>query len=276
MLTAILLGIIQGLTEFLPVSSSGHLQIFPYLFGLRPGPLPFDVAVHFGTLLAVVAYFWSDLWDIGAGTLALGDRSPAQVATARRQLGLLAVASVPAAVAGFLLEDVFEERLGDPRLAAVMLLVTAGFLLGAERLYAAREARGRHTAGRSDAIAMGFAQALAIIPGISRSGATIATGMGTGMTRSAAARFSFLMSVPVIFGAFVFQLPGLSSEALAGTGYTTPDVAAGMLAATASGYLAVKGLMRLVANDTLRMFAVYVIGLSAVTLVASLFIGPPA
>lgn len=276
MLTAIILGLVQGLTEFLPVSSSGHLQIMPYLFGLDPGPLAFDVAVHFGTLLAVVVYFFGDLRDIALGTLGFGDRSATQVRTARREFLLLAVASVPAALAGFLLEDVFEETFGDPRLAAVMLLVTAGFLLGAERLYAARASTGATEVAGRHAITMGLSQALAIIPGISRSGATIATGMGAGLTREGAARFSFLMSVPVIFGAFLAQVPSLSSAALAGTGFTPLDVAVGMVTAAVSGYLAVRVLMRMVTNETLRVFAWYVIGLSGVTLVASIFIGPPA
>jgi undecaprenyl-diphosphatase len=276
MLTAVILGLVQGLTEFLPVSSSGHLQILPYLFGLDPGPLAFDVAVHFGTLVAVVAYFFADLREIAAGTLGLGGRSPARIRSARREFLFLGVASVPAALAGFLLEDVFEETFGDPRLAAVMLLVTAGFLLGAERLYASRAATGNDEVSSRHAITMGLSQALAIIPGISRSGATIATGMGAGLTREAAARFSFLMSVPVIFGAFLAQVPSLSSAALAGTGFTPVDVAVGMVVAAVSGYLAVRFLMRMVTYDTLRVFAWYVIGLSAVTLVASVFIGPPA
>ncbi|MBY5162004.1 undecaprenyl-diphosphate phosphatase [Salsipaludibacter albus] len=272
MLSAILLGIIQGLTEFLPVSSSGHLQIIPYLFGLEPGPLAFDVAVHVGTLLAVVAYFWVDLWELGVGALGLGERTPERVRRARLELGLLAVASVPAAVVGWALSSTFEERFGDPRLAAVMLFVTAGLLLGAERLYARRSATGRVASNGRDAITMGLAQSLAIIPGISRSGATIAAGMATGLTRAAAARFSFLMSIPVILGAFVLELPELSEGALAGTGYTPADVVAGTVAAAISGYVAVRFLMRLVTNDTLRGFAWYVIALGTITLLASPFI----
>lgn len=276
MLTAILLGLLQGLTEFLPVSSSGHLKIAPYLLGLDPGPLAFDVAVHFGTLLAVVVYFSRDLWELAVGTLGVGGRSPEQVRTARREVAMLAAASVPAALAGFLLADTFEQRFGDPRLAAVMLIVTAAFLLVAERLYASRQETGTASPTWRSSLTMGLSQALAIIPGISRSGATIATGMGTGMTRSAAARFSFLMSVPVIFGAFILQLPDLSADALAGTGWTTGEVVVGTIVAAVSGYLAIRVLMQLVRNDTLRVFAWYVLGLSAVTLVASLFIGPPA
>ncbi len=273
MLTAILLGIVQGLTEFLPVSSSGHLQILPYLFGLDPGPLAFDVAVHFGTLTAVVAYFWSDLWGLTVDSIGRGGAE--QAGAARRQVLLLVVASIPAAATGFLLANSFEERFGDPRVAAIMLFVTAAVLLGAERLYARREDTGTTTATRRNAVAMGFAQALAIVPGISRSGATIATGMATGLTRAAAARFSFLMSVPVILGAFVVELPNLNSAALSGTGYSVPDVVAGTLAAAVSGYLAVRWLMRLVSNDTLRRFAFYVLALGAVTLIASLVLGPP-
>lgn len=270
--TAILLGIVQGLTEFLPVSSSGHLQILPYLFGLDPGPLAFDVAVHVGTLAAVVAYFWSDLWGLAVGSLGRG--GPERTRAARREVLLLVVASIPAALIGFLLANSFEDRFGDPRVAAVMLFVTAALLLGAERLYARRQATGTTTPTRRDAIAMGFAQALAILPGISRSGATIATGMATGLTRAAAARFSFLMSVPVILGAFAVELPNLNSAALAGTGYGVPDVVAGTLAAAGSGYLAVRLLMRLVTSETLRGFAWYVIALGAITLAASPFVGP--
>lgn len=276
MLTAILLGIVQGLTEFLPVSSSGHLQIVPYLFGLDPGPLAFDVSVHVGTLAAVVAYFWSDLWELLVGLLGVGGRSPDQVARARREVLLLAIASVPAAALGYVLKDTFENRFGDPRVAAVMLFVTAGLLLAAERLYARRREAGTTIATRRDAISMGLAQSLAIMPGISRSGATIATGMATGMTREAAARFSFLMSVPVILGAFAVELPNLNASGLAGTGYTVPDVVAGTIAAGLSGYVAVRLLMRLVTNDTLKVFAWYVIALGVVTLVASLFLGDPS
>ncbi len=272
MLTAILLGIIQGLTEFLPVSSSGHLQILPYLFGLEPGPLAFDVAVHVGTLAAVVAYFFGDLWELAAGALGAGDRAPERVRAARVEVSLLAVASVPAAVVGWAVSGTFEERFGDPLLAAVMLFVTAALLLGAERLYARRSATGRVASNGRDAITMGLAQSLAIIPGISRSGATIAAGMATGLTRAAAARFSFLMSIPVILGAFALELPELSGDALAGTGYTPADVLAGTIAAAVAGYLAVRFLMRLVTNDTLRGFAWYVIGLGTVTLVASTWI----
>ncbi len=275
MLTAILLGIVQGLTEFLPVSSSGHLQIIPYLFGLDPGPLAFDVAVHVGTLGAVVAYFWADLLELALGLVGAAGRTGERASRARREVGLLAVASVPAAVVGWAVADVFEDRFGDPRVAAVMLFVTAAVLLAAERLYARREETGATTASARDAVPMGVAQSLAILPGLSRSGATIATGMAAGMTRAAAARFSFLMSIPVILGAFVVELPNLDANALAGTGYTVPDVVAGTIAAAVSGYLAVRWLMRLVSNDTLRGFAYYAIALGAITLIASLFLGDP-
>lgn len=297
MLEAIILGLVQGMTEFLPVSSSGHLVIVPYLVGWDDPPLAFDVALHAATLLAVVAYFAGDLWFLATRTFGLGSTGPAETQRARLTLGLLAVASVPAALAGFFLEPVFEDAFSDPRIAACLLFVTAGMLWFAERLRRRRAAwvqgvevaqmtssqdrldpgRDEGTTSFIDAVAMGGAQALAILPGISRSGATIAMGMARGLSREGAARFSFLMSIPVIAGAFVFQLGDVTGTGLDGTPYGGAALVAGMVAAAASGYWAIRYLLRLVINEDLLGFARYVVFFGLLALLGAFtWIGPPS
>jgi undecaprenyl-diphosphatase len=296
-LEAIVLGLVQGLTEFLPVSSSGHLVIIPYLVAWEPPPLAFDVALHAATLVAVIAYFAGDLWFLATRSFGIGTEDPAAVRRARLTVGLLAAASVPAALAGYFLEPVFEETFGDPRIAAVMLFVTGTLLWGAERIRRRRAAaelgvavddmtprearldpgRGEGTTSFTDAITIGIAQMLAILPGISRSGATIAAGMTRGLSREGAARFSFLMAVPVIAGAFVFQLGDLTGEGLANSGYGGSALVAGMVAAGLSGYWAIRYLLRLVTTDDLLGFARYVVFFGALTLLGSFtWLGPPS
>lgn len=294
MLEAIILGLIQGLTEFLPVSSSGHLVIIPYLVGWDSPPLAFDVAVHAATLVAVIAYFAGDLWYLATRTFGIGSTGPQDTRRARKTLLLLAVSAVPAAVAGFLLEPVFEETFNDPRFAATMLFVTGALLWFAEKMRRRRasaelgiapsqmttqQARldpGRHegTTNIVDAVSIGLAQALAILPGISRSGATIAAGMVRGLSREGAARFSFLMVIPVIAGAFVFQLNDLTAEGMTASSYGGDALVAGMLAAGLSGYWAIRYLLRLVTTDDLLGFARYVVFFGALTLFGSLWLGP--
>ncbi len=297
MLQAIILGLVQGLTEFLPVSSSGHLVIVPYLVAWEAPPLAFDVALHAATLVAVLAYFAGDLWFLATRMFGIGSTDAAETRRARTTVALLAVASVPAAIAGYALEPIFEDTFGDPRLAAVMLFVTAGILWAAERIRRSRVARAEGVAvsqltaqqarldsGRdegttsfTDAITIGLAQMLAILPGISRSGSTIAAGMARGMSREGAARFSFLMAVPVIAGAFVFQLGDLTGEGLAGSAYGGSALVAGMLAAGISGYWAIRYLLRLVTADDLLGFARYVMFFGGLTLLgAYTWIGPPS
>lgn len=297
MLQAIVLGLVQGLTEFLPVSSSGHLVIVPYLVAWESPPLAFSVALHAATLLAVIAYFAGDLWFLATRTFGIGASGPDETRRARTTLGLLAIGSVPAALAGFFLESMFERSFEDPRFAAAMLFVTAAMLWFAELLRRRRAAGevgtsmskltpaqrqldpGRHEGRTSfvDATAIGLAQALAILPGISRAGATIAAGMARGLSREAAARFSFLLSVPVIAGAFVFELGDVTGEGLAGTAYGGWALIAGMVAAAASGYWAIRFLLRLVANQDLLGFARYVMLFGGLTLLgAYTWIGAPS
>lgn len=297
MLQAIVLGLVQGLTEFLPVSSSGHLVIVPYLVAWESPPLAFDVALHAATLLAVVAFFAGDLWFLATRTFGVGSSGPDETRRARTTLALLAVGTVPAALAGFFLEEMFERSFSDARFAAAMLFVTAAMLWFAEllrRRRAAREAgttvgeltpaqrqldlgRDEGTTSVVDATAIGLAQMLAIFPGISRSGATIAAGMARGMSREGAARFSFLLSVPVIAGAFVFKLGEVTGEGLAQSAYGGWALIAGMLAAAASGYWAIRFLLRLVVRQDLLGFARYVMLFGGLTLLgAYTWIGAPS
>lgn len=293
MLQAVVLGLVQGLTEFLPVSSSGHLVVVPYLVPEWESPgVAVDVALHTGTLLALVVYFAGDLWYLVSRSLGVGLTSRDEAGRARRTVALLAVASVPAALAGFLLEDVFAGTFERPRIVAGFFVVTAGLLYGAELLRRRRARRelgpgadadamaradevGRDetTVGWIDATTLGVAQALAIFPGISRSGATIASGMVRGLSRSAATRFSFLMAIPVVAGASVFKLGDLldrSGDAV----FTGPELAVSVLVAGASGYWAIRFLLRLVASEDLTGFARYVVLLAAITFVGTLWLGP--
>jgi undecaprenyl-diphosphatase len=289
-LQAIVLGLVQGLTEFLPVSSSGHLVIVPYLLSWEQPPLPFSVALHFGTILAVLVYFARDLWWIGTRAVGIGAHGPEDTTAARRTIGLLAVGSVPAGLIGASFGDFFDRVFAGawaPRWAAGFLVVTAGLLYLAEHIRRRRAvaAYGEDVdAGRQvgrdqssttvvDAISIGVAQALAIFPGVSRAGSTIATGMLRGLSREAAARFSFLLSIPVILGATALEVPALFDAGVDRT-FSIGEVLAGTAVAAVSGWWAIRFLLRLVSTDDLTGFARYVLILAAVTLVATFWIGP--
>ena len=383
MLRAIILGIVQGLTEFLPISSSAHLSIVPRLLGYATPTLSFEVLLHFGTLAAVVAYFARDLWAFLLSLVAPGRLGPQETRTRRRMLGLLALASVPAAVVGFLLQDWADQQTARPLRAAVWLMLTTAIMIAAELYDRARRARpapatapgeleggeplrgeveggepfrgevdsedaatraglwtaggtrsggrlgspsggpGRggpglgapgsgagtrgaagadppggvggaaagngmsragYTGGRGrvdggrvgraarragggapataeeeldrlplpKAVGIGLGQALALIPGTSRSGITISVGLFEGVSREAAARFSFLLSIPAILGAGILKL-----DELGGATETPIELVAGTLAAAVSGFLAVSFLIRLLRTRTLWPFIWY-------------------
>lgn len=249
---AIILGLVQGATEFIPVSSSGHLVLVPWLLRWESPGLVFDTVVHWGTLVAVLAYFWRDwLALIGAwlrGLLRWDWHDPQA-----RLMWLLIVGSIPAAVIGYLLEDFFESLFGEPAWVGVFLLVTAGLLALSERL--GERMRDMDDLHWPDALVIGLGQAAAIAPGISRSGATIAAGLFRGLRRTVAARFSFLLATPIIFGAGLFKLFDLFStpDPLA----QVPALAAGFLAAAVSGYLCIWGLLRYLQRGRLYPFAIY-------------------
>lgn len=311
-LQAIVLGLVQGITEFVPVSSSGHLVLVPYVLGWeRPG-LPFDAALHAGTALAVIAYFRTELAGIVLAVLR-GGRGPA-TRFYRRLLGLLALASLPVAAVGLTLKRVFEALFETPPVAAAFLLVTAVVILAGERLRQRRLSRTPETVPKQSAtptdetadeapaapeparavaevgsdpedpagttldgmraplaLGIGLAQAFALFPGLSRSGMTIMAGIAGGLTRVAATRFAFLLSLPALIGAFLVNAPALGEP----SPYSGGDIAAGVLAATVASYAAIAFLIRLVARASLSIFAGYLAVAGVLGLVAYVVLGPP-
>ena len=265
---AVIMGIVQGLTEFLPVSSSGHLIIVPFLFGWHDpfiDSLAFSVMLHIGTLLALLIYFWADwLRLVPAGLAALRDRS-LRSDPDRRLAWLLVAATIPAAIVGFLFNDIIESNVREVGLVALTLVVGGGILWLADR-------RGGRAKGVADvsfpvAIGIGVAQAVALVPGISRSGISISAARFAGLDREAAARFSFLMATPVTAGAAIFELRKLVSGE-AGVDVSLEPLVIGMVAAFISGMLAIGVLLRYVRTRSLDVFVWYRLVLAGVVLVA--------
>lgn len=244
---AALLGAIQGLTEFLPVSSKTHLVVVPALLGRTPPTLAFIVLLHLGTLFALVLYFFRDLWKLLVDLVRGGD--------GRRLALLLIVASVPAGLFGLLFEKTFEELLSRPRQVAICLLATSVILVGAEWLtgtFGRRFANPlRPQPSLRDAIGIGLAQAVALLPGVSRSGATMSTGLALGLRREAAARFAFLLAIPAIAGANVLELPEVVDAGVGG-----PEIA-GFLTAFVTGFACVALLLRYLKRFNYLPFAAY-------------------
>jgi undecaprenyl-diphosphatase len=256
-LQALILGLIQGATEFIPVSSSGHLVLVPWLLGWEPPLLAFDTMVHWGTLVAVLAVFWRDLWALVVAAvnslLALFAQDRPYDRTRARLAWAIALGTIPAALAGFFLEDFFENLFGLPVAAAGLLLLTAAILTLSEWL--SRQRFSMTGIGWVDALLIGVAQAFAIMPGISRSGATIAAGLGRGVQREAAARFSFLLGTPIIFGAGLLQLAELAETG--GLGEILGLLIIGFAVAAVTGYVCIRWLLRYLAHHPLYIFAVY-------------------
>lgn len=282
---AFVLGLVQGATEFIPVSSSGHLQAIPFLFGWDSGSLEFDVALHVGTLVAVVAVFRGDLWDMTRAVLGGAGLDGDRAREARRLVLLLAVASVPAATVGLAARGLVTNALDEPLIIAAFLCCTAVLLWWSERRRVALgttepavddAAAATHEASSlswSRALGVGAAQALAIFPGVSRSGATIAAGMALGLSRGAAARFSFLLLLPVTLGAAAVTLPDLGTVTPGSLPFGTSQVIVGVTTSAISGYLAIRFLLALVARRSLLIFARYVLVLAAVLVVVSVLRG---
>ncbi len=266
-LHALVLGIVQGLTEFLPVSSSGHLVVIPWILGWGSPSLVFDTTVHWGTLLAVVIYFWNDLVNLvvvgwnGLVKFSLEDPE------ARLAWGIV-VATIPGALAGALLDKWFESLFQKPMYVGVALLVTASILFLGERI--GRRTRDTGSINWLDAVLIGTAQAFAIIPGISRSGSTMSTGLARNLKREVAARYSFLLSVPIIFGAGLFKLKDLLETGV--TGNEALVLVVGFVAAAVSGYLAIDFLMKFVRTKPFYVFAAYCLAAGAFVLAYGAFV----
>lgn len=254
---ALLLGLVQGLTEFLPVSSSGHLVIFQHLLKIQEPPLAFDALVHLGTLVPIFVVFWPDIVEIL--------RKP----FSRLPL-LIILGCIPAAVMGIWMEPLFEKAFQSLLVVGIGLLITGGVLVFSEKL-AIRNARNKNwsTMTAWDALLIGVMQGIAITPGISRSGFTIAGSLLRGLNREYAARFSFLLSIPVILGAGLLQLKDLPSGTFIGMNWL--PYLLGPIVAAISGYVAIKLVLSFLKNGRLNLFAYYCWAVGIVTLVSYVF-----
>jgi undecaprenyl-diphosphatase len=250
-LQAIVLGLVQGITEFAPVSSSGHLILVPWMLGWHIVDDPalnksFDVALHMGTFVGAVIYFRHDLWiyikAFVASCRARAIRSPDE-----RLAWALVVGTIPGMIAGATLESVIEDKLGQPWLIAVMLAVFGVILYVVDRL--ARQDRDLDSVGTRTGLFVGIAQALALQPGVSRSGVTITAGRLVGLNREAAARFSFLLALPIIAGAGGLKAVDLMQNGFQGYG---PQFLAGFLAAAVSGFVVIWFLLRYLRTHDFR------------------------
>lgn len=254
---SITLGIVQGLGEFLPISSTAHLILVPFFTGWRDPGLAFDVAMHAGTLLAVVLYFWRDWVEILQSAFG-GDKFKSQKYN-QNILWLLIIGTVPGALIGFFLEDFVDGVFRNPYLIATTLAVF-GLILFLLDKYATHE-RELDKISLKDVLIIGLAQAVAIVPGVSRSGATISAGLALGLNRVSAARFSFLLSTPIILGATLSQLPDLIE------GGISSGIILGVIISAVSGYLAIKYLIKFVENYSYKVFFWYRLALAIIIIV---------
>ncbi len=258
---AFILGMVQGLGEFLPISSSAHLIIVPWLFNWKDPGLAFDVALHWGTLLAVLAYFYNDVWLLIKGFIHSLSKSTRDLQnnTYQKLSWLLIIASVPGALIGKLLEEQAEHAFRSPLLIAGTLSVM-GIILWVVDRYCEKLKNLNHIT-KLDALILGLAQAAAIIPGVSRSGATLTAGRLMKFTREDAAKFSFLMSIPIIFGAGLLKLPEIIHE-----GNYVP-LLVGFVSSAIFGFLSIKFLMNYISKHSFALFTWYRLILAAIIVV---------
>ncbi|MEX2554788.1 MAG: undecaprenyl-diphosphate phosphatase [Actinomycetota bacterium] len=251
LIQALVLGIVQGLTEFLPVSSDGHLVLVPFIVGWPEPSLAFIVSTHIGTLAALLWVFRARVIEIIRAVIGGPGREPD-----RRLAGLIVIGTVPGAVLGGIFASRIETTFERPVIAMLLLGVTGWALLSAESAYEQRkeEPRSEGSLTPMDAGLIGLAQATAILPGISRSGTTIATGMWRGIGRETAARFSFLLAIPITIGAVIVKIPDMIDEGTSGAGGA---MALGVLTSGVTGVLAIQAMLALVKRRGLRPFGVY-------------------
>ncbi len=277
LIQAFVLGMLQGATEFLPVSSSAHLVLIPWLMRWQAPGLAFDTVVHLGTATAVIVYFLRDwilivrsaLRPLIRGMVGSSTHKSTVDAPEAGLLWLILVGTLPAALIGYLLEDFFEGMFARPVAVAGFLLITALLLCVSERLGEQKRPPGMINIG--DALLIGLAQALAIFPGISRSGATIAAGLARGLQREAAARFSFLLATPVILGAGLLQV--LELIQMGRLAVQWPMLIAGFVGAAAVGSGCIHFLLRYARGHRLYPFAIYCAGVGAFSLLIALLRG---
>ncbi len=276
---AVILGIIQGLTEFIPVSSSAHLIIVPWLFRWNDPGLAFDVALHLGTLAALLGFFWLD-WVrlVRAGIASIIERKIGND-NDRRLAWLLVIGTIPGGIAGWLAEGKIEElfhqnnvpHTAEAMIAMAIIIVLLGIaLFVVERI--AKHLRGLNQVSLKDAIIIGLSQALAIFPGVSRSGSTITAGLALGFQREAAARFSFLLSTPIILGAGLKSIFDVRSELATGT-IVKSDLliyAIGFIAAALTGYLCIRFMLRFLQKHSTDIFVYYRWALAIVIITVAL------
>ena len=261
---AIVMGVIQGLSEFLPISSSAHLALTPWLLGWPAPGLAFDVALHLGTLIALVWFFWQEWITLAKAFFSILKKRKLETESERR-VAFVVVATIPGALAGYLLQDYAKTVFRTPALTGAMLIVMGAVLWLVDR--SAKQERGITTMTWRDAILVGVAQMFAIVPGVSRSGSTITAGRAVGMTREAAAVFSFLLSLPIITAAVVFE----GRHAIE-NGITMPIVA-GVIASAISGWLAISVLLKFISRNSYGVFALYRLVVGAGVLAVAFYRG---
>lgn len=253
---ALILGLVQGLTEFIPVSSSGHLIAVHELFGTTESTLLFDVALHVGTLIALVIFFWRDILKLVQNAFAKTDEG--------KLARIIFWSTIPAALIGYVGSDWLDDHLRKPVVVVMTMAFMGLLMLFAEKWSQKREGRELKSVTLSDGMTIGFAQALALIPGVSRSGATITTGLFKGLKRADAARFSFLLAIPITCGAIAGSLFGAEAGELRGQGM---EFAVGIITAAISGLFAIKFLLGYLSKNSLAVFAYYRLAFAAVLLV---------
>lgn len=260
---AIVLGIIQGIAEFLPISSSAHLIIFPYLFSWEESGLAFDVALHFGTMMAVLVLFFKDWWNLFIG--ALKDIKTKKKSTNGKMFWYLVIATIPAGIAGLLLDDFIEDVVRGKLWIIALCLAIMGLLIFIGDKWASKHFKKEtkfEDMTLKQVIIVGISQAFAVIPGFSRSGTTILAGRLQGISKEAITKFTFLLSVPVICGATILKVTDL---------VLTKEVIIGIVTSFATGILAIKFLLNYIKKHDFSVFAFYRVILGIVVLVKLIF-----
>lgn len=248
-LKAIILGIIQGVAEFLPISSSAHLILFPYLFGWEESGLAFDIALHFGTMMAVLAIFFKDWWNLFIG--AIKDIKDKKKSTNGRMFWYLIIATVPAALTGLLLDDIIENIIRNKIWIITLALAIMGLLIYIGDKWASKHYKKEtkfEDISLKQALIVGIFQAFAVIPGFSRSGTTILAGRLQGISKEAITKFTFLLSVPVICGATILKIGDLAF---------TKEVIVGIISSFAMGVISIKFLLSYIKKHDFSIFAFY-------------------